>query len=87
MYTSTSNSYFAAQKYWITNGALHAKHIVVFAQLFVDGVNQGIHGVLVRCRGDNLEPVQGVLVEDMGHKVIDDMTFFNEFSRFNCMKT
>lgn len=58
-----------AQKYWITNGACHAKHIVVFAQLYVDGKNEGIHGVLVRCRGDNLEPVPGVAVEDMGHKM------------------
>jgi len=58
-----------AQKYWITNGACHAKHIVVFAQLFVGGKNEGIHGVLVRCRGDSLEPVPGVLVEDMGHKM------------------
>merc|ERR1719480_636824 len=58
-----------AQKYWITNGACHAKHIVVFAQLWVEGKNEGIHGVLVRCRGDNLEAVPGVLVEDMGHKM------------------
>jgi len=58
-----------AQKYWITNGACHAKHIVVFAQLIVDGKNEGIHGVLVRCRGDNLEPLTGVTVEDMGHKM------------------
>lgn len=58
-----------AQKYWITNGACHAKHIVVFAQLYVDGKNEGIHGVLVRCRGESLEPVPGVTVEDMGHKM------------------
>merc|ERR1719228_3207854 len=58
-----------AQKYWITNGACHAKHIVVFAQLWVKGKNEGIHGVLVRCRGDELEPVPGVTVEDMGHKM------------------
>jgi len=58
-----------AQKYWITNGACHAKHIVVFAQLWVKGKNEGIHGVLVRCRGEALEPVAGVLVEDMGHKM------------------
>ena len=30
-----------AQKYWITNGACHAHHIIVFAQLYIDGVNQG----------------------------------------------
>lgn len=27
-----------AQKYWITNGAVHAKHCVVFAQLMVKGI-------------------------------------------------
>ena len=32
-----------AQKYWITNGACHAHHIVVFSQLYIDGVNQGRH--------------------------------------------
>ena len=26
-----------AQKYWITNGAVHAKHVVVMAKLIVDG--------------------------------------------------
>ena len=56
-------------RYWITNGACHAKHIVVFAQLYVDGKNEGIHGVLVQCRGKNLEAVPGVTVEDMGFKM------------------
>ncbi|XP_076068210.1 uncharacterized protein LOC143040727 [Oratosquilla oratoria] len=58
-----------AQKYWITNGAVHAKHIVVFAQLIVDGVNHGIHGILVRIRDNNLEIMPKVRVEDMGHKM------------------
>ncbi len=44
-----------AQKYWITNGACHAKWVVVFAQLHVDGKNEGIHGVLVPCRDENLK--------------------------------
>jgi hypothetical protein len=35
-----------AQKYWITNGAVHAKHVVVMAQLIVKGQNHGIHAVL-----------------------------------------
>lgn len=30
-----------AQKYWITNGALHAQHCVVFAQLIIEGKNHG----------------------------------------------
>lgn len=39
-----------AQKYWITNGAVHAHWCAVFAQLLVGGVNQGIHVFLVRIR-------------------------------------
>jgi hypothetical protein len=38
-----------SQKYWITNSAVHAQWCVVFAQLMMDGRNQGIHGFLVRC--------------------------------------
>jgi acyl-CoA oxidase len=37
-----------AQKYWITNSAVHAQWSVVFAQLFINGTNHGIHGFLVR---------------------------------------
>ena len=29
-----------AQKYWITNGACHAHHIIVFSQLYIDGVKK-----------------------------------------------
>merc|ERR550519_2709005 len=42
-----------AQKFWITNGAIHAQHIVVFAQLYADGAHRGIHGVLVPIRDEN----------------------------------
>lgn len=58
-----------AQKYWITNGAVHAKHVVVFAQMFVEGVNHGIHGILVRIRDDDLNVMPNVRVEDMGYKM------------------
>merc|ERR1712141_379596 len=58
-----------AQKYWVTNGAVHAKHVVVMAQLIVDGINEGIHGVLVPIRDENLKILPNVLVEDMGHKM------------------
>lgn len=44
-----------AQKYWITNGADHAKHVVVFVQLIVGDTNHGIHGILVRIRDDDLK--------------------------------
>jgi len=58
-----------AQKYWITNGAVHAKHVVVMAQLLVNGKNEGIHAVLVRMRDDNLKTIPGVTIEDMGYKM------------------
>lgn len=69
-----------AQKYWITNGALHAHHIVVFAQLHVNGVNEGIHGVLVPIRNKDMSVVSGVTIHDMGHKIglngIDNAKFY-----------
>jgi len=69
-----------AQKYWITNGALHAHHIVVFAQLHVNGVNEGIHGVLVPIRNKDMSVCPGVTIHDMGHKMglngIDNAKFY-----------
>jgi len=58
-----------AQKYWITNGAVHAKHVVVMAQLIVSGKNEGIHAILVRMRDNNLKTMPGVTIEDMGYKM------------------
>ncbi|XP_045126050.1 acyl-coenzyme A oxidase 3, peroxisomal-like isoform X2 [Portunus trituberculatus] len=58
-----------AQKYWITNGAVHARHVVVFAQLMIAGTNHGIHGVLVPIRDEKLQILPNVRVEDMGHKM------------------
>ena len=57
-----------SKKYWITNGACHSQWAVVFAQMLVDGVNHGVHGFLARIRRDDLTPLAGVLIEDMGHK-------------------
>ena len=42
-----------SQKYWITNGALHSNYAVVFAQLVIDGKNEGIHTFLVKIREPN----------------------------------
>ena len=58
-----------AQKYWITNGAVHAKHIVVFAKLLIDNQDHGIHAFLVPIRDDNLKQMPNVTVEDMGYKM------------------
>ncbi|PRP86924.1 hypothetical protein PROFUN_03672 [Planoprotostelium fungivorum] len=59
-----------AQKYWITNSAVHAKWSIVFAQLILpNGTNEGIHAILVRIRNEDLSIVKGVRIEDMGHKM------------------
>jgi acyl-CoA oxidase len=58
-----------AQKYWITNSAVHARWCVTFAQLIIGGVNHGIHGFLMRIRNDDHSVVAGVRIEDMGHKM------------------
>ncbi|CAG8761594.1 2209_t:CDS:2, partial [Ambispora leptoticha] len=57
-----------AQKYWITNSAIHAKWAVVFAQTYVKGKNEGIHAILVRIREEDMTPSRGVVIEDMGVK-------------------
>jgi len=58
-----------AQKYWITNGATHAKHCVVFAQLNVEGAEHGIHGFMVRIRDEDLVTMPNITIEDMGYKM------------------
>jgi acyl-CoA oxidase len=73
-----------SQKYWITNGAIHAKwsgncawdiwtilicHAVVFAQLIFNGKHEGIHAFLVRIREEDMSVSTGVVIQDMGHKV------------------
>ncbi|CAG8474108.1 3469_t:CDS:10 [Diversispora eburnea] len=57
-----------AQKYWITNSAVHAKWAIVFAQTIIRGRNEGIHAILVRIREENMKPCEGVVIEDMGVK-------------------
>ncbi|KAJ3021319.1 hypothetical protein HKX48_008795 [Thoreauomyces humboldtii] len=57
-----------AQKYWITNGAVHCKWAVVFAQTYVKGKHEGINVFLVRIRDEDLSVSKGVRVEDMGYK-------------------
>ncbi|KAJ3043199.1 hypothetical protein HDV00_005519 [Rhizophlyctis rosea] len=58
-----------AQKYWITNGAVHAKWSVVFAQTFVNGKHEGINVFLVRIRNEDMSVAKGVRVEEMGVRV------------------
>ena len=67
-----------AQKYWITNGALHAHYCLVFADLRLrddstetgEGETEGVHAFLVPIRDlETHEPLPGVVIEDMGHKM------------------
>ena len=60
-----------AQKYWITNGAVHAHYCVVFARLIMpDGTNQGLHGFLVPIRNkETMEVNKNVKIWDMGYKI------------------
>jgi acyl-CoA oxidase len=58
-----------AQKYWITNSAIHAKWAVVFARLLIHGQDYGVHAFLTRIRNDDHSVCKGVRVEDMGRKM------------------
>jgi len=58
-----------AQKYWITNSAVHAKYSIVFAQTYINGDNKGVHTFLVRIRNDDFSVAPGVRIEDMGRKL------------------
>jgi len=59
-----------AQKYWITNGAVHAHYAIVFARLIHEGVDEGLHGFLVNIRDTkDLSVKEGCQVWDMGMKI------------------
>ncbi|MBK8506855.1 MAG: acyl-CoA dehydrogenase family protein [Saprospiraceae bacterium] len=58
----------AAGKEYIGN-ALHARVASVFAQLIVQGSNQGVHAILVPLRDENNELLSGIRVEDNGYKM------------------
>lgn len=49
-----------SQKYWITNGAVHANYALVFGQTIVKGVNEGVNAFLVPIRDKNLKEFPGV---------------------------
>jgi acyl-CoA oxidase len=57
-----------AGKEYIGN-ALHGSMAVVFAQLIVDGINHGIHAVVVPYRDKNGEILRGITVADCGYKM------------------
>ena len=58
-----------ARKYWITNGAVHAHYVIVFARLINNEIDEGIHGFLVPIRDHDMKVLPGVTVWDMGYKI------------------
>lgn len=58
-----------SQKYWITNSVNHANYALVFGQTIVRGKNEGVNAVLVRIRDDQMKPMSGVTIVDMGLKM------------------
>lgn len=49
--------------------AIHSKIATVFAQLIVNGKNEGVHAILVPLRNENHEELEGVSVKDNGYKL------------------
>ncbi|XP_020099842.1 acyl-coenzyme A oxidase 3, peroxisomal-like [Ananas comosus] len=58
----------SAQKYWIGGAANHATHTVIFAQLHMDGINQGVHAFIAQIRDVDGNICPNVRIADCGHK-------------------
>jgi acyl-CoA oxidase len=59
----------ADRKDWIGNAAEHGRAAVVFAQLIVEGESHGVHALYVPIRDRKGRPLDGVRIEDCGHKL------------------
>ncbi|KAI3866020.1 hypothetical protein MKX03_016372 [Papaver bracteatum] len=59
----------SAQKYWIGGLANHATHTVAFSQLYIDGVNQGVHAFIVQVRDAHGNVCPNIRIADCGHKI------------------
>lgn len=49
--------------------ALHSTIATVFAQLIVNGKNEGVHAILVPLRNERHELLEGITIEDNGYKL------------------
>lgn len=58
----------AATKDYLGNAACHAKAATVFARLITQGVDHGVHCFFVPIRDDSGAPLEGIAIEDDGHK-------------------
>ncbi|TXD38240.1 acyl-CoA oxidase [Lujinxingia vulgaris] len=58
-----------ARKEWIGGAGTYATLATVYAQLIVEGVNHGVHALLVPIRDAKGQPMPGVRIEDQGLKM------------------
>ncbi|VVU95366.1 Acyl-CoA oxidase [seawater metagenome] len=59
-----------AQKYWITNGAMHAHYCITIARLIMpSGKDEGLHAFLVPIRDENLKIEDKIKIWDLGYKI------------------
>ena len=58
-----------ARKEWIGGAGQYATMATVYAQLIVGDQHHGVHAFLVPIRDENGHPLEGVRIEDMGHKM------------------
>ena len=56
-------------KFWIGNLAQTANMGILFAQLLINGKNEGVHGFLVKLRDDDGNLAPGIIVGDCGKKM------------------
>lgn len=58
----------SSAKTYIGSAAAHGRMATVFGQLVVDGVERGVHCILVPLRDDEGHPLPGISIGDNGHK-------------------
>lgn len=59
----------SARKEWIGNAAAHGRVMTVFAQLYTRGELHGVHAFVVPVRADDGSLLDGIFIEDNGHKM------------------
>lgn len=59
----------SAQKYWIGGAANHATHTIVFAQLHINGRNEGVHAFVAQIRDQDESVLPNINIADCGHKI------------------
>lgn len=59
----------SAQKYWIGGAAKHATHTIIFSQLHINGISQGVHAFIGQIRDSNGNIMPNVRIADCGHKI------------------